>query len=164
MSEVFLIKKVAIIMGSKSDFEIMKHAVAILDELKIEYDIKVVSAHRTPDRLYSFAKSAHENYACIIAGAGGAAHLPGMVASMTWLPVIGVPVNATSMNGMDSLLSIVQMPGGVPVMTMSIGPSGAKNSALSAATIISLYDGEIRKNLIAFREKQTNSVKENIDD
>ncbi len=153
------LKKVAVIMGSKSDFDVMKYATEILEELEVEYDLKIISAHRTPDRLYDFAKSAHENYCCVIAGAGGAAHLPGMVASMTWLPVIGVPVNATSLNGMDSLLSIVQMPGGIPVMTMSIGVSGAKNAALSASSIIGVYDEKIRNNLIAFREKQTNNVK-----
>jgi 5-(carboxyamino)imidazole ribonucleotide mutase len=158
-----LIKKVAIVMGSKSDLETMQHTADILKKLEIEYDIKVVSAHRTPERLYNFAKSAYENYCCIIAGAGGAAHLPGMIASMSWLPVFGVPVNATSLNGMDSLLSIVQMPGGIPVSTMSIGISGAKNAGLSAAALISLYDEKIRENLINFRKNQSENVKEEIE-
>jgi 5-(carboxyamino)imidazole ribonucleotide mutase len=160
---VKLIKKVAIVMGSKSDFETMKHCVEILEQLEIEYDVKIVSAHRTPDRLYNFAKSAHENYCCIIAGAGGAAHLPGMISSMSHLPIFGVPVNATSLNGMDSLLSIVQMPGGIPVSTMSIGISGAKNAGLSAAAIISLFDEKIQENLINFRKNQSDSVKEEIE-
>ncbi len=150
-------------MGSKSDLETMQHTADILKKLEIEYDIKVVSAHRTPERLYNFAKSAYENYCCIIAGAGGAAHLPGMIASMSWLPVFGVPVNATSLNGMDSLLSIVQMPGGIPVSTMSIGISGAKNAGLSAAALISLYDEKIRENLINFRKNQSENVKEEIE-
>lgn len=158
-----LIKKVAVVMGSKSDFETMKHGVEILQKLEIEFDVKVVSAHRTPDRLYNFAKSAHEKYCCVIAGAGGAAHLPGMIASTTWLPVFGVPVNATSLNGLDSLLSIVQMPGGVPVCTMSIGVSGAKNAALSAAALIAVYDAQTRENLVNFRKNQSDSVKEEIE-
>jgi 5-(carboxyamino)imidazole ribonucleotide mutase len=153
-------KKVAIIMGSKSDYETMKHAADILRTLAIDHDIKIVSAHRTPDRLYQFAKSAHEHYCCIIAGAGGAAHLPGMVASMTWIPVFGVPVNATSLNGFDSLLSIVQMPGGIPVCTMSIGTSGAKNAGLAAGSLVALNDEAVRNNLIKFREKQTEDVAE----
>ena len=149
-------------MGSQSDFETMKHAVEILEKLEIEYDVKVISAHRTPERLYSFAKFAHENYCCIIAGAGGAAHLPGMISSMSFLPIFGVPVNATSLNGLDSLLSIVQMPGGIPVSTMSIGISGAKNAGLSVAAIIALYDEKIKNNLIAFRQNQTDAVKEEV--
>ncbi len=149
-------------MGSQSDFETMKHAVEILEKLEIEYDVKVISAHRTPERLYSFAKFAHENYCCIIAGAGGAAHLPGMISSMSFLPIFGVPVNATSLNGLDSLLSIVQMPGGIPVSTMSIGISGAKNAGLSVAAIIALYDERIKRNLIAFRQNQTDAVKEEV--
>ena len=158
-----LIKKVAIVMGSKSDFDTMNHAAEILKKLEIEYDIKVVSAHRTPERLYSFAKSAYKKYCCVIAGAGGAAHLPGMISSMSPIPIFGVPVNATSLNGLDSLLSIVQMPGGIPVSTMSIGISGAKNAGLSAAAIISLYDEKIRENLINFRKNQSENVKEEID-
>lgn len=154
------LKKVAVIMGSKSDLETMKGAIEILDHLEIEYDVKVVSAHRTPDRLFNFAKNAAEHYCCIIAGAGGAAHLPGMVASLTWLPVFGVPINATSMNGLDSLLSIVQMPTGIPVLTMSIG--GAKNAAIGAASLISVYDLETRKKLVSFRKTQSDSVKESI--
>ena len=150
-------------MGSKSDYDTMNHAAEILKKLEIEYDIKVVSAHRTPERLYSFAKSAYKNYCCVIAGAGGAAHLPGMISSMSHIPIFGVPVNATSLNGLDSLLSIVQMPGGIPVSTMSIGISGAKNAGLSAAAIISLYDEKIRENLINFRKNQSENVKEEID-
>ena len=157
------IKKVAVIMGSKSDLETMNHAIEILKTLGIEYDVKIVSAHRTPDRLYSFAKSAENNYCAVIAGAGGAAHLPGMVASMTWLPVFGVPVNATALNGMDSLLSIVQMPGGIPVCTMSIGVSGAKNAGLAAGALISVFDKEIRDRLIEFRNKQSDGVVESVE-
>ena len=155
-------RKVAVIMGSQSDFETMKYALEILENLNIEYDVKVVSAHRTPDRLYEFAKSADKHYCAIIAGAGGAAHLPGMIASMTWLPIFGVPVNATSLNGMDSLLSMVQMPGGVPVCTMSIGKSGAKNAALAVASVIAIYDEKVRGELIEFRSKQTEEVSEEI--
>lgn len=157
-------QKVAIVMGSRSDFETMKHAAETLKAFSINYDIKVVSAHRTPDRLYEFAKSADKYYCAIIAGAGGAAHLPGMIASMTWLPVLGVPINATSLHGLDSLLSIAQMPGGVPVCTMSIGNSGAKNAGIVAASIIATYNEEIRKRLIEFRKWQSNSVKENLEE
>jgi 5-(carboxyamino)imidazole ribonucleotide mutase len=156
-------QKVAVVMGSKSDFETMKHAVEILDIFEIEYDVKIVSAHRTPDRLYQFAKSADQNYSVIIAGAGGAAHLPGMIASMTWLPVFGVPVNATSLNGLDSLLSIVQMPGGIPVCTMSIGNGGAKNAALAAVSVLALSNNIIKERLIEFRQNQSDSVKEEIE-
>jgi 5-(carboxyamino)imidazole ribonucleotide mutase len=157
-------EKVAIVMGSKSDLETMKHAAEILKNLSIDYDMKIVSAHRTPDRLYEFAKTADKHYCVIIAGAGGAAHLPGMIASMTWLPVFGVPVNTTSLNGLDSLLSIVQMPGGVPVCTMSIGNSGAKNAGIAAASVIATYNQEVRKRLIEFRKSQTDSVKESIEE
>ena len=150
---------VAIIMGSTSDWPTMKHAVDILDTLDIDYDSQVVSAHRTPDRLYDFAKSASsKGYKVIIAGAGGAAHLPGMTASMTELPVLGVPVESKALSGMDSLLSIAQMPGGVPVGTLAIGKSGAKNAALLAASILALSDSKIAAALKDWRAAQTASV------
>jgi len=131
--------QVAIIMGSKSDWPTMEHAAEMLEKLGISFESKVVSAHRTPQRLYDFAKSAKAlGYQVVIAGAGGAAHLPGMVASLTTLPVLGVPVQSKALSGLDSLLSIAQMPGGVPVGTLAIGKSGAKNAALLAASIIAL--------------------------
>jgi len=137
----------------------MKHAADILDALAIDYDCKVISAHRTPDRLYEFAKSADKNgYKVIIAGAGGAAHLPGMTASMTQLPVLGVPVESKALSGMDSLLSIAQMPGGIPVGTLAIGNSGAKNAALLAASILALSDEKVSKALKTWRAEQTDSV------
>lgn len=140
--------EVAIIMGSYSDWETMKYACEILDELHISYHKQVVSAHRTPDLMFEFAQTARENgYKVIIAGAGGAAHLPGMVAAKTTLPVIGVPIKSQSLNGVDSLLSIVQMPGGVPVATMSIGKSGAINAGLFAAQLLSVFSVEIEKRL-----------------
>ena len=146
-------------MGSTSDWPTMKHAADILDELKIDHDSQVISAHRTPDRLYDFAKSASKKgYKVIIAGAGGAAHLPGMTASMTELPVLGVPIESKALSGMDSLLSIAQMPGGIPVGTLAIGKSGAKNAALLAASILALSDDKIAKALKAWREAQTASV------
>ena len=155
---------VAIIMGSTSDWPTMKHAADILDTLDINYDSQVVSAHRTPDRLYDFAKSASSNgYKVIIAGAGGAAHLPGMTASMTELPVLGVPVESKALSGMDSLLSIAQMPGGVPVGTLAIGKSGAKNAALLAASILALSDSKIAAALKDWRAAQTASVALNPD-
>jgi len=142
----------------------MKHAADILDALNIDYDNKVISAHRTPDRLYDFAKSAEDNgYQVIIAGAGGAAHLPGMTASMTQLPVLGVPIESQALSGMDSLLSIAQMPGGVPVGTLAIGKSGAKNAALLAASILALSDKKTAKALKAWRGAQTKSVALNPD-
>ncbi len=150
---------IAIIMGSTSDWPTMQHAADILDALNIGYDTKVISAHRTPDRLYQFSKGAVDaGYQVIIAGAGGAAHLPGMVASMTRLPVLGVPVESKALSGMDSLLSIAQMPGGVPVGTLAIGNSGAKNAALLATSILALQDKTIAKALEAWRETQTASV------
>jgi 5-(carboxyamino)imidazole ribonucleotide mutase len=150
---------VAIIMGSTSDWETMQHAAATLDALKIAYDKRVVSAHRTPQRLYEFATTAREQgVKIIIAGAGGAAHLPGMTASMTSLPVLGVPVESKSLKGMDSLLSIVQMPGGIPVGTLAIGKPGAINAALLAASILALGDAAIAKRLDAWRKKQTDGV------
>ena len=151
-------------MGSTSDWPTMKHAADILDTLDINYDSQVVSAHRTPDRLYDFAKSASSNgYKVIIAGAGGAAHLPGMTASMTELPVLGVPVESKALSGMDSLLSIAQMPGGVPVGTLAIGKSGAKNAALLAASILALSDSKIAASLKDWRAAQTASVALNPD-
>jgi len=151
---------VGIIMGSRSDWETMENASRILRELGVAYEARVVSAHRTPDRLYEYAKTAEERgLQAIIAGAGGAAHLPGMVASMTLLPVFGVPVQSKALNGMDSLLSIVQMPAGIPVPTLAIGRSGAINAALSAAAVIGLSDEGVRARLRAFREKQTAEVK-----
>ncbi len=148
---------VGIIMGSTSDYEVMKDACSMLDEFGVEYEKKVVSAHRTPDLMYEYAHTAKERgIKVIIAGAGGAAHLPGMVAAMTTLPVIGVPVKSRALNGLDSLLSIVQMPGGVPVLTVSI--NGAKNAALSALAILATSDDEIAKKLEEFRNKQTADV------
>jgi 5-(carboxyamino)imidazole ribonucleotide mutase len=150
---------IAIIMGSTSDWPTMQHAADILDALNIGYDTKVISAHRTPDRLYQFSKGAVEaGYQVIIAGAGGAAHLPGMAASMTRLPVLGVPVESKALSGMDSLLSIAQMPGGVPVGTLAIGNSGAKNAALLAVSILALSDKNIAKALESWRDEQTASV------
>lgn len=155
---------VAILMGSKSDWETMGHATKTLDELKIPYEVKIVSAHRTPDLLFKFAESAHERgIEVIIAGAGGAAHLPGMTAAKTHLPVLGVPVQSRALNGMDSLLSIVQMPRGVPVGTLAIGASGAVNAALLAASIVANKHPEHLESLLAYRAKQTRSVLDNPD-
>lgn len=149
--------RVGIIMGSTSDYEVMEAACNCLDEFGVEYEKKVVSAHRTPDLMYEYAHTAKERgIKVIIAGAGGAAHLPGMVAAMTTLPVIGVPVKSRALNGLDSLLSIVQMPGGVPVLTVAI--NGAKNAALSALAILATSDDEIAKKLEEFRKKQTADV------
>ncbi len=144
-------------MGSTSDYEVMQDACKVLDEFKVEYEKKVVSAHRTPDLMFEYAKSARSRgLKVIIAGAGGAAHLPGMVAAMTSLPVIGVPVKSRALNGLDSLLSIVQMPGGVPVLTVAI--NGAKNAALSAIAILANEDEDLLKKLEEFRQNQTDSV------
>ena len=151
--------KVAVIMGSTSDWPTMEHATQTLDTLDVDYEAKVVSAHRTPDRLYDFAKTARDDgFGVIIAGAGGAAHLPGMVASLTTLPVLGVPVQSRALDGMDSLLSIVQMPGGVPVGTLAIGNSGAKNAALLAASILALGDDALAGRLADWRAQQTDGV------
>lgn len=151
--------EIAIIMGSTSDWETMQHAAKTLDEFAISYEAKVISAHRTPDRLYDFAKNAQKNgVKIIIAGAGGAAHLPGMASSMTNLPVLGVPVESAALKGMDSLLSIVQMPAGVPVGTLAIGKAGAVNAAILATSILALNDEKLAKKLAAWREKQTKSV------
>ena len=152
---------VGVVMGSQSDWETMQHAVQTLCELEVANESRVVSAHRTPDRLYEYAKSASgRGLKVIIAGAGGAAHLPGMVASMTGVPVLGVPVQSKALNGMDSLLSIVQMPAGIPVATFAIGKAGAINAALFAASIVAHTDPEVRKNLLKFRENQTAKVLE----
>ena len=153
--------KVAVIMGSTSDWPTMEHATQTLEALDVAYEARVVSAHRTPERLFDFARSARDNgFGVIIAGAGGAAHLPGMVASLTTLPVLGVPVQSRALDGMDSLLSIVQMPGGVPVGTLAIGNSGAKNAALLAASILSLGDAELATRFADWRQSQTDSVAE----
>lgn len=150
---------VAIIMGSQSDWETMKNAVEILDELGISNDARIVSAHRTPDRLVEFSKTAkNEGFKVIIAGAGGAAHLPGMAASMTPLPVLGVPIESKALSGQDSLLSIVQMPAGIPVGTLAIGKPGAKNAAIFAASILALNNEALAKRLDAYRQAQTDSV------
>jgi 5-(carboxyamino)imidazole ribonucleotide mutase len=152
---------VGIIMGSQSDWETMRHAAETLDALGIAYETKVVSAHRTPDRLYSYAKGAAERgLKVIVAGAGGAAHLPGMTASMTRLPVLGVPVESKALSGMDSLLSIVQMPAGVPVGTLAIGQAGAKNAGLLAASILALNDAGLAERLEAWRRRQSDGVAE----
>ena len=155
---------IAIIRGSKSDWETMEHATKTLDQLHIPYEVKIVSAHRTPDLLFQFAESAHERgIEVIIAGAGGAAHLPGMTAAKTHLPVLGVPVQSKALNGMDSLLSIVQMPAGVPVGTLAIGRAGAVNAALLAASIVANKHGEFLAALLAYRAAQTQSVLDNPD-
>ena len=154
-----LAPKVGIIMGSQSDWETMRHADAILTDMGIAHETLIVSAHRTPDRLAEYAKSAADRgLSVIIAGAGGAAHLPGMCAAWTRLPVLGVPVESRALKGMDSLLSIVQMPGGVPVGTLAIGASGAKNAALLATSILALQDPELAAKLDAWRALQTASV------
>jgi 5-(carboxyamino)imidazole ribonucleotide mutase len=153
--------RVGIIMGSKSDWETMRHAAEMLEALGVEHETKVVSAHRTPRRLYDYAHSARERgLKVIIAGAGGAAHLPGMAASMTTVPVLGVPVETKSLNGMDSLLSIVQMPAGVPVGTLAIGKPGAINAALLAASILATADDALAARLEKHRSEQTASVAE----
>ncbi|MDJ0626166.1 MAG: 5-(carboxyamino)imidazole ribonucleotide mutase [Candidatus Caenarcaniphilales bacterium] len=161
MTQDFSKAKVAVVMGSKSDWDTIKESCEILEGLNIPFLSKVVSAHRTPDFMFEFAEKASENgIEVIIAGAGGAAHLPGMIASKTHLPVLGVPVQSKALNGMDSLLSIVQMPAGIPVGTLAIGKSGAKNAALLAASILSLNDETIKKALINWRNKQTKKVLE----
>lgn len=153
--------KVGVVMGSKSDWETMRHASEILNELGIAHEVKVVSAHRTPDRLFSYAQKAESRgLMIIIAGAGGAAHLPGMVAAMTILPVLGVPIESKVLRGIDSLLSIVQMPRGVPVGTLAIGPAGAANAGLLAAAILARQDPNVREALAAFRRAQTDAVGE----
>ena len=152
--------KVAIVMGSQSDYSTMQYCKKVLKILNIKHEINIVSAHRTPDRMYKFAKTAEKNnISVIIAGAGGSAHLPGMIAALTRIPVIGVPIESKKLKGLDSLLSIAQMPKGIPVGTVAIGKDGAINAALFAASIISLSDSKIRKNLYLWRNKQTRSVK-----
>jgi 5-(carboxyamino)imidazole ribonucleotide mutase len=153
--------QVGIIMGSSSDWETMRHAAYTLEQLGIEHESKVVSAHRTPRRLYDYAGSARQRgLKVVIAGAGGAAHLPGMTASMTSLPVLGVPIESQALKGMDSLLSIVQMPAGIPVGTLAIGKAGAINAALHAAAILATTDDALGQRLEAWRERQTGSVAE----
>ena len=152
--------KVAIIMGSQSDYSTMQHCQKVLKILKIKFETKLISAHRTPNRMYEFAKNAEKNnVSVIIAGAGGSAHLPGMVAALTTLPVLGVPIESKKLKGLDSLLSIVQMPKGIPVGAVAIGKDGAINAALLAASIISLNNKKIRKNLNHWRNNQSRSVK-----
>ncbi len=152
--------KVAIVMGSQSDYSTMKYSIKVLKILKIKYETKIVSAHRTPNRMYEFAKKAEKNnISVIIAGAGGSAHLPGMIAALTRIPVIGVPVESKRLKGLDSLLSIAQMPKGIPVGTVAIGADGAINAALLSASILSVSDTKIRKSLESWRAKQTRSVK-----
>jgi 5-(carboxyamino)imidazole ribonucleotide mutase len=152
---------IGIIMGSQSDWETMRHAAETLDQLGVSYETRIVSAHRTPDRLYDYArKAADRGLKVIVAGAGGAAHLPGMAASMTWLPVLGVPVETKSLSGLDSLLSIAQMPAGVPVGTLAIGKAGAINAGILAASILATADEALAARLAAWRQKQTDSVAE----
>tara|TARA_Y100000590_G_C15226675_1_gene828418 strand:+ start:184 stop:678 length:495 start_codon:yes stop_codon:yes gene_type:complete len=152
--------KVAIIMGSQSDFSTMRYCQKVLKILKINCEVKIVSAHRTPNRMYKFAKKAEKNnISVIVAGAGGSAHLPGMIAALTSIPVIGVPIESKKLKGLDSLLSIAQMPKGIPVGTVAIGKDGAINAALLAASILAISNSKIKKNLTLWRNKQTNSVK-----
>jgi 5-(carboxyamino)imidazole ribonucleotide mutase len=156
-----MIVPVAIIMGSQSDWATMRHATETLEALEVPYKAMIVSAHRTPERLYAFAKSAkHDGFKVIIAGAGGAAHLPGMAAALTPLPVFGVPVESKALLGQDSLLSIVQMPAGIPVGTLAIGKSGAINAALLAVAVLALYDEALAARLDAWRARQSSSVSE----
>lgn len=155
---------VAVVMGSRNDWDTMQHATQRLEQMGVAYEVQVVSAHRTPDLLVAFAKAAVERgFKAIIAGAGGAAHLPGMIAAMTSVPVLGVPVQSKALNGLDSLLSIVQMPAGVPVATFAIGAAGAANAGLFAAAIVALEDTEVREALHAFRAKQTQDVLDHLD-
>ena len=153
-------KKVAIIMGSQSDHLVMKKCEEILKELLIKFETKIISAHRTPDRMFVFAKTAvKNNFAVIVAGAGGSAHLPGMIASLSTLPVLGVPIETKKLKGLDSLLSIVQMPKGIPVGTLAIGENGAYNAGLLAASIMALSDSKVKKNLEKWRRLQTAAIK-----
>ncbi|MDB2390850.1 5-(carboxyamino)imidazole ribonucleotide mutase [Alphaproteobacteria bacterium] len=153
------IAKVAICMGSQSDWKTMQETAMLLEKLDVTHETKIISAHRTPARLADFAENAHQNgFAVIIAGAGGAAHLPGMIAAHTHLPVLGVPVESAALKGMDSLLSIVQMPAGVPVGTLAIGVPGAKNAALLATQILAIHDSALSQRLIAWRDTQTANV------
>ena len=153
-------KKVAIVMGSQSDYLVMQICSEILKKLQVEFETKIISAHRTPDRMFTFAKTAiKNNFAVIVAGAGGSAHLPGMIASMSTLPVLGVPIETQKLKGLDSLLSIVQMPKGIPVGTVAIGENGAFNAGLLAASIIALSDNKVKKNLEKWRRLQTVAIK-----
>jgi 5-(carboxyamino)imidazole ribonucleotide mutase len=153
------VASIAIIMGSQSDWATMRSAAAVLDELGVPYETRIVSAHRTPDRLYKFAREARDRgVKVIIAGAGGAAHLPGMTAALTTLPVLGVPVRTSALGGKDSLLSIVQMPAGVPVGTLAIGEAGAANAGLLAAQILALYDQQLAQRIEAWRARQTADI------
>jgi phosphoribosylaminoimidazole carboxylase, PurE protein len=157
--------QVGLIMGSASDWPVLKKAAETLDALKISYEVKVISAHRTPDRAFAYARGAEgRGLKLIIAGAGGAAHLAGVMAGLTHLPVLGVPMESKSLKGMDSLLSTVQMPGGIPVATFAIGDAGAKNAALFAAAMLALSDAELNTRLKAWRQKQTDSVPESPED
>ena len=150
---------VAVVMGSASDWETMRHAAELLEQLGVAHEQRIVSAHRTPDFMAEFARTAADrDLRVIIAGAGGAAHLPGMIAAHTWLPVLGVPIQSKTLQGVDSLLSIAQMPAGVPVGTLAIGTAGATNAALLAASIIALEDEKVRQQLQLFRKKQTDTV------
>ncbi len=150
---------VGVVMGSQSDWETMRHACDMLESLGVAFEKRIVSAHRTPDRLYSYAQgAAGRGLRCVIAGAGGAAHLPGMLASMTIVPVLGVPVESKTLKGLDSLLSIAQMPAGVPVGTLAIGKAGATNAGLLAASIVALYDARVARALAKFRAAQTKKV------
>jgi 5-(carboxyamino)imidazole ribonucleotide mutase len=156
---------IGIIMGSRSDWPTLKHAAAVLDKLKVPYETRVVSAHRTPKRLYTYATGARtRGLKVIIAGAGGAAHLPGMTASMTELPVLGVPIESRALKGLDSLLSIAQMPAGVPVGTLAIGAAGATNAGLLAAQILALGDSRLALRVAAFRAAQTDAIAEAVED
>lgn len=152
--------KVSIVMGSQSDYKTMKYAEKILKKLKINFEKKIISAHRTPKRMYEYSKRAESNnISVIIAGAGGSAHLPGMIASLTSIPVLGVPIESKKLKGLDSLLSISQMPKGIPVGTLAIGKDGAINAALLSAAIISINDIKIKKSLVKWRRKQTSSIR-----
>lgn len=152
-------QKIAIVMGSNSDYQTMQKCEEVLKQFAVEFETKIVSAHRTPDRLYKFCQEIEKNnFQIIIAGAGGLAHLPGMIASMVEIPVLGVPVESKTLKGLDSLLSIVQMPAGIPVGTLAIGEAGAKNSALFAISILSLNNKNLAKKLSDYRKKQTKSV------
>lgn len=156
---------IGIIMGSRSDWDTMRHAADVLEALEIPFETRIVSAHRTPDRLYAYAKEAKgRGLKVIIAGAGGAAHLPGMTASMTILPVFGVPVESSALSGMDSLLSIAQMPGGVPVGTLAIGTAGARNAGLLAASVVATSDDAVAGRLEAWRAAQTDAVADSPED
>ncbi|OOF69589.1 5-(carboxyamino)imidazole ribonucleotide mutase [Rodentibacter caecimuris] len=156
--------QIAIVMGSKSDWATMQEACQVLDLLQVSYHVEVVSAHRTPDKLFSFAEQAQQNgYKVIIAGAGGAAHLPGMIAAKTLVPVLGVPVKSSMLSGVDSLYSIVQMPKGIPVGTLAIGPAGAANAGLLAAQILAAWNPELLSRLQQFRQQQTEAVLDNPD-